>query len=514
MSTYFYNIKQKTIIAVAKQFNDIIIERKDGNSISVPIVYGRKATFYRRLNDNKGGKSQLTLPAMSIFNTEFVYDYEKQANNLSLSTINVSKENQNIIQYLKNPSPIEMTFELTIKSVYYQDLNRIEEQIIPLFQPSRVVSVNLIPEMNITLDLNVTLVDIAQNIETNIVSVDDNTDFETVLTFKTTTYLFPPIKQRYVARQIDVYNDITKLEITDNKSPGSIINDSLLSFTDYDKKQLKYVEISATSDKRYNKIHIVDLSSELSSEGENMKVIDMYGNELEFVFEYDNGEFYSSDEYIPTGISANKTGNMYISIPFIDENKKYTLTIHTHHTNAYFFARDVFHDQYNDFNIRSYKYVDIEDKNSEKDKVYINDGGLYVKTESETIEDIIKVYSKNSMVGTKTIKIGVTSFRWESDKFICGVTDGEGNHLYIKTSTNSNIYSVCTYDGTETEQFTLNAGGSLSEIIFEYDGSDWTVTINSTSNSFTGDDYYTPFLSNNSSNLIIYDYFYMFDSIS
>ena len=33
---YFFDIKKRTIIAVAKQFNNYTIVRKDGNSISVP----------------------------------------------------------------------------------------------------------------------------------------------------------------------------------------------------------------------------------------------------------------------------------------------------------------------------------------------------------------------------------------------------------------------------------------------------------------------------------------------
>lgn len=509
---YFYNIKMKTIVVLLKQFNNISITRKDNNSISVPVVYARKASFYQRLNDNKGGKTQITLPAMSLDDVSFNYNPDRQANNLSFGITNIRKENQNIMQYMKNPSPIDIEFELTIKAVYAEDLERIKEQIIPMFQPSKVISVNLIPEMGITIDLTYTLMDIEDKKENNF--TDDptsNKDFECVLTFKTTTYYFPEIKQRYITRQIDVYNDSLKTSITDNMSPDALISDSLLTFADYDLKQLKYIEFDSTTSDRYNKIYIVDLTSELTSEGENMKVIDENGDELEFVFEYDNGEFYSSDNYIPTGVTANKTGNMYIAIPFIEADKTYKIFIYTNHTEAYYFARDIFH-SYNDFNIRSFKYVNIEDK-LENDLTYINDGDLYIKSISTSISNIAKVYTKNSMDGNKTIKIGVSSYTWESEKFVCGVTDGSGNHMYIKCASTSNQYSIYTYNGSETLKFTLNPAATLTEITMSYDGTNWTITCNSTSNSFVGDDYVTPFLTNNGTSLARYDYFYMYDSV-
>ena len=509
---YFFDIKKRTIIAVAKQFNNYTIVRKDGNSISVPIVYGRKASFYRRLNDNKGGRHQLTLPAMSLFNTDIKYNVEKQSNNLSQAIINIRKENQNLMQYMGNPSPMDMTFELVIKAAYYEDLNRIEEQLITQFQPSKVISVNLIPEMGVTMDLNVTLEDVIQNIEIEFgEEADSNQDFETTLVFRTTTYYFPPITQRYIVRQIDVYNEYTKMAITDNMSPDAIINDQLLTFTDFDKRQVKYIELAAVTSDRYDKVHIVDLTSELAVEGENLSVIDGNGNELEYVYEYDNGEYFSSDEYIPTGVTANKTGNMIIGIPFIEKNKKYKIYINTDHTEAYFFARDVFH-SYNDFNIRTFKYVDIEDRN-EDDNIYIVDGDLYLRSASTTIADIIKVYSKNSMDGNKTVKIGVTSYTWEAGKFVCGLTDSTGNHLYIKCASTQDQYEVCTYDGSETVKFTLNPAAALTEVTFVYDGTNWTVTCNATSNSFAGNDYVTPFLANNGAALARFNYMAMYDII-
>jgi hypothetical protein len=504
MTQYFFDITKKTIVAVAKQFVNMSYTRKNGQNIPVALTYAEKSKFYKRLNDNRNGQG-MTLPAIAIYNSDFDYLADRQQNNLTESIVKFEKENKDIMQFIGNPSPILMPFEVTIKTKYYEDMRYLFETIIPQYQPTKYVSVQLIPEMNLSLNIPITLTNIEKNFELEFEeSPDPEDDFEMVLSFNVLSYIFPPILRRYVINTISAYTDGLRLDITDQYSPSALINDELATFSDYDIQQVKIIEIPATTVDRYNYVLVDDITAELTTFGETLQIEDEEGNGLDFVFEYDNGELYSADEYIPSGIATNKTGNVLIGVDFIEENKKKTIYMKTHHSINYNFAYNVL-PIYEDFNIRTYKRLDIVDKTA-NDLVYINDGDLFTLSVGTDIDSITKVYPQHSLKGAKTIEIGITSIPDEANIYLCGIGDEEGDYIYIRRLT-TNSFGVYTYiSSTETLVATLNAVASVTEFTFTYDAVNWTVAAGGDSQSFTGADYISPFVCNNGTTLARYNY--------
>lgn len=164
LGNYFYNkCIHKTVVAFGTLFNNINIEHKDENggalsSFKVPLTYGPIQKFLSRVDQSKDGNRRIatTLPRMSFEMTTL--DYSPQRKSSSIQTFKSSsvvdgKEVKNIYM----PVPYDIGFELNIVSKIQDDCLQIIEQILPYFQPSFNVSVNLIPDIREIKDIPVIL---------------------------------------------------------------------------------------------------------------------------------------------------------------------------------------------------------------------------------------------------------------------------------------------------------------------------------------------------------------------
>lgn len=164
LGNYFYNkCIHKTVVAFGTLFNNIEIEHKDENdnglsSFKVPLTYGPIQKFLSRIEQSKDGNRRIatTLPRMSFEMTSL--DYSPQRKSSLIQTFKSSnvvdgKEIKNIYM----PVPYDVGFELNIVSKIQDDCLQIVEQILPYFQPSFNVSVNLIPEIREIKDIPIIL---------------------------------------------------------------------------------------------------------------------------------------------------------------------------------------------------------------------------------------------------------------------------------------------------------------------------------------------------------------------
>jgi hypothetical protein len=197
LGTYHYHeIIRKTIIGFGTLFNDIHIKHKNSSDgvisdLSVPLSYGPSQKFLARLDQqaNLNKPVQITLPRMSFEMTSIDYDPTRKSG-ITQSFKAVDANNNMKKVYM--PVPYNIGFELSVLSKLNDDCLQIVEQILPYFQPSLNITIDLVESIGEKRDIPIVL---------NSVSFQDDYegDFSTrralIYTFQFTakTYLFGPI---------------------------------------------------------------------------------------------------------------------------------------------------------------------------------------------------------------------------------------------------------------------------------------------------------------------------------
>ena len=233
LGTYYYHeIIRRTVTAFGTVFNDIYIRHKDssGDSISemkVALAYGPIQKFLARLQQQPelNKPIAMTLPRMSFEMTSIQYDATRKAN--ITQTFKASDGTNLKKVYL--PVPYNIGFQLNIMSKLQDDALQVVEQILPYFQPSFNLTVDLIDSIGEKRDIPIVLDSIS-------FTDDYEGDFSTrriliyTLNFTAKTYLFGPIADstdgliRKV--QVDYYNStdtsIAKREMRYTLTPDPI----------------------------------------------------------------------------------------------------------------------------------------------------------------------------------------------------------------------------------------------------------------------------------------------------
>ena len=198
MFEYFYNeILRRTIISFGTLFNAITIKQTNAsddivNTIRVPLAYGPTQKFLARLEQSPdlNKPTAMTLPRMSFEFTGLTYDGSRKVTTTQQYTVkdpNDGSESKKVYM----PVPYNMQFELSIMSKLNDDALQIVEQILPYFQPSYNLTVELVDAIQEKRDIPIIL--------ENITMQDDyDGDFTTrrvllyTLRFTAKTYMFGP----------------------------------------------------------------------------------------------------------------------------------------------------------------------------------------------------------------------------------------------------------------------------------------------------------------------------------
>ncbi len=197
MFEYYYNeILRKTIIAFGTMFNNISIKHFDKNNnvvdvIKVPLAYGPTQKFLARIEQSPdlNKSTAITLPRMSFEFNGLKYDSSRKVTTTQ-QFVAIDSEEGAKKTYM--PVPYNMEFELSIMAKVNDDMLQIVEQILPYFQPSYNISIEVVERIKEKRDIPIVL--------ENITMQDDYTgDFTSrrVLTyslkFTAKTYLFGPV---------------------------------------------------------------------------------------------------------------------------------------------------------------------------------------------------------------------------------------------------------------------------------------------------------------------------------
>jgi len=199
MFEYFYNeILRRTVIAFGTLFNNISIKHTNSSNqvvseVKVPLAYGPTQKFLARLTQSPDLNKAvaMTLPRMSFEFTGLTYDSSRKVTTTQTFT-SKSATDGSVTKKAYMPVPYNMQFELSIMSKLNDDALQIIEQILPYFQPSYNLTVELVDEIDEKRDIPIVL--------ENVTMQDDyEGDFSTrrvllyTLRFTAKTFLFGPV---------------------------------------------------------------------------------------------------------------------------------------------------------------------------------------------------------------------------------------------------------------------------------------------------------------------------------
>jgi len=203
--THFYNKSiRNTTIALGSLFNKIKISRKDSSGteikqIQVPLSYGNKAKFIRKLNEDYRLSDpdrtvvSMTLPRIGFELSSIEYDTTRKINTLQRI---FAKKDGDITKLKSNYAsvPYNMMFGVYIMSETVDDGLQIIEQILPYFTPEFTVSLNLIEDIHQKVDVPIvmTSADMESEYEGNF---DDVRAVMWNLRFTARSYIYSPVKE-------------------------------------------------------------------------------------------------------------------------------------------------------------------------------------------------------------------------------------------------------------------------------------------------------------------------------
>ena len=284
MFEYFYNeILRRTIISFGTLFNSISIKQTGGETdasiIRVPLAYGPTQKFLARLTQSPdlSKATSLSLPRMSFEFTGLTYDPSRKVTTTQKIVVQNPDSDTPDEKKVYMPVPYNMQFELAVMCKLNDDALQIVEQILPYFQPSYNLSVNLVGSINEKRDIPVIL--------ENITMQDDyEGDFESrrvllyTLRFTAKTYLFGPVTD--ASKDIITKSTVNYLTGTDTSNAQRNLTYSVVprAIQNYDGTVLTNLASDIT--KTQTTFEVEDGSTITASSGSTSVYIDVGGEEL------------------------------------------------------------------------------------------------------------------------------------------------------------------------------------------------------------------------------------------
>lgn len=170
---FYFSTLRKMVIYFGTIFNDMRITRTnaDGDvvaTLKIPLSYAPKDKMLARVDADPEitRQTSIYLPRMSFEMTGLAYDGARKLNTVSRQVVK-DNSNANKLKAQYNPVPYNFDFNLYVYVKNAEDGTKIIEQILPFFTPDWTATVNLIPEMNIAMDIPIIL---------NSISMEDTYD--------------------------------------------------------------------------------------------------------------------------------------------------------------------------------------------------------------------------------------------------------------------------------------------------------------------------------------------------
>jgi len=226
---FYHRTIRKYVTVFGTLFNDLYLTKRNSNNsvvskIKVPVAYGPKQKFLTRLTSDPDltNNVAITLPRIGFEMISMNYDAQRK---LNPATTIVKKDFwTNTSKKMYAPVPYTFDFSLYIFVDNAEDGTQLLEQILPFFTPEFTVSVNILTEMGLKLDVPIII---------NGASVEDTYegDFTArraiiwTLNFTLKGYIYPDIKS---SSNLIKSIDIAFRENLDDEVPSESILDKIL----------------------------------------------------------------------------------------------------------------------------------------------------------------------------------------------------------------------------------------------------------------------------------------------
>lgn len=203
--TFYFQTIRKYVTLIGTLFDDISIIRTDSNNnmtalIKVPITYAPKEKMLARIEQDSNidrPSATVTMPVMSFEMTSMRYDPARKLH--TVGKIAHGNTSAGSLKYQYNPVPYNIDFNLYIMVKNAEDGTKIVEQILPYFTPDFTVSLHLIPEMGVTMEVPVIMTSISQQ-DTYDGAFTQRQSLIWTLTFTVKGYIYGPVKTNPVIK--------------------------------------------------------------------------------------------------------------------------------------------------------------------------------------------------------------------------------------------------------------------------------------------------------------------------
>jgi len=230
---FYFSTLRKYVILVGTLFNNIRITKTDSSNnqislIKVPITYAPKDKMLARLLQDPNIDRQsatITLPVISFEMGKMQYDGSRKLNTINRIAVK-DTTNQSKLSYQYNPVPYNIDFKVYIYAKNTEDGTKIIDQILPYFTPDWTTTINIIPEMNINIDIPIIL---------NNINYSDNYDGKYIdrrsiiwsLDLVLKGYIYGPVKKSNIIKFIKTNFYIPNVE-DGNLTSTTVANTSIL----------------------------------------------------------------------------------------------------------------------------------------------------------------------------------------------------------------------------------------------------------------------------------------------
>lgn len=160
---FYHGIIRKSIVAFGKLFSDIYIDRREGNSVTgpviqrlqIPLAYAPKEKWLVRIEQdpNLDNHTYTSLPRMSFEITGYNYDTQRKLG--KMQKIQCVKPDGSSEVFA--PVPYNLDISLYVLTKTQEDALQIIEQILPTFGPEYSLAIRAVPEMNIIQNIPISL---------------------------------------------------------------------------------------------------------------------------------------------------------------------------------------------------------------------------------------------------------------------------------------------------------------------------------------------------------------------
>lgn len=192
-------------------FNDLTVERYDSNgnriqTIQVPIAYGPKQRFIERVlrDQNFSNPISTVLPRLGFEMSGISYAPQRKLNTAH-KYVKGTDTGGTDFDFVYTPVPYDINFSLSALVRNAEDGSQIVEQIVPFFTPDWTVTMKLLPELSVNMDIPIELTSVTQNDE-----YEGNFESRRIITwtfdFVIKGYLFGPYQKYKYITDASIYS--------------------------------------------------------------------------------------------------------------------------------------------------------------------------------------------------------------------------------------------------------------------------------------------------------------------